>query len=337
MDTSIVQIEEPRNTLTEAIQGAFKTKEGTETKKSDSHRWYDQSKYTLHQIYGTYTWFVDLVKFGDYWYVFFVEANSRYLIVIQGNSNFITEDSVQIQLKQRVSSQTFREVFIQFMKMCDNKINLLIGDSEKAFWSNDMMKYYEDLNIKTKIMNVSSEGHIGMSILDRLVRTMRDICYRLKLPESVMPKDMIYATIAYNNTIHGAFHKYLGLDVTPSQVHENMEIQDMFVEELRNLNIQTACSTGYNIWVDTEVVVKKEKLKKFEKIRENIMPGIWVVEAKTTRGYTVKNKSSGEVLENVPRSRLRPIYPRSSYPQRGSFYPQRGSSSLPDNVSYIPA
>ena len=221
----------------------------------------------------------------------------------------MTQDSVQIELSKRVSAQTFREVFIQFLKMCDNKINLLIGDSEKAFWSKDMVKYYEDLNIKTKIMNVAVDGHDGMRILDRLVRTMRDICYRLQYPDSVSPKDMIYATVAYNNTIHSAFKRYLNLDLTPSQVHDNIQLQKRFVDELISLNIETACSTGYNIWVGTQVVVKRDRSKTFEKVRENILPGIWVVEAKNTKGFRIKNEDSGEVIENVPRTRLRPIYP----------------------------
>ena len=304
----VVIEDEPKNTLIETFNEAFRSKVGTDTKPTITHKFIEQNRYMLHQIYPTGTWFIDLVKFGDYWYVFFVEACSRYLIVIQGNSNFLTNDAVEVNINQRVRSRTFLEAFHQFERINDKPVKLIIGDSERAFWSNIMMDYYKSRRIAIKKINISEEGHIGMSILDRLVRTIRDMCFKLKLPESVEPKDMINVVITYNNTFHSTLTKYLEQRYSPLDVHNDIELQRKFRDLLSIANLHVRLLTEFELPIGIEVIVKKEKSKKFEKIRTNTLPGKWYVEDYNSTGYTIKNNETNEILTKVPRSRLRPIY-----------------------------
>ena len=305
----VIEIQEPPINLVNCFKNAFRSKVGTEIKPTESHKWVKQDKYMLHQTYPIGTWFIDLVKFGDYWYVFFVEACSRYLIVIQGNSNFLTESSTEVNLSGRVPTDTFKEVFQQFEKMnVGFEPNLLIGDSEKAFWSQLMRNYYKSKHISTKIINVSQDGHIGMSILDRCVRTIRDMCYKLNLPENCQPVDLINVVITYNNTFHKTFEKALRQKYSPLQMHNNQNLQGLFRIKQFEDNLAIRLQNNFIIGDNVEVVVKKEKKNKFEKIRTNVLPGKWFIKSHNLKGFKVENSETHEILEDVPRSQLRPIF-----------------------------
>ena len=308
-ESQYILIEDDPPPLYNVFDKAYKTKIATEFRRSKSHKFVSQHKYMLHQIYPRGTWFVDLVKFGDYWYVFFVEANTRYLIVIQGNSDFLNTDSVLVNTNKRVPTDIFLEVFQRFEEMNEKKVLLLIGDSEKAFWSKSMREYYNKRNIGIKIINVNEDGHIGMAILDRLVRTIRDICYNMKFTQSVTPKEIIEAVVVYNNTIHHTFKNIVGEDWTPLMVHENEEYEDKFIDGLFNDNIRISSQGAFLIRNGTKVVVFNEMETKKRKIRSKILDGEFVVEKHNNDGtYTIKNKEDNSIISNVPRRNLRPIY-----------------------------
>lgn len=307
MSSTILITDSEPNKLINTFENAFKTKTGTEHKRSETHKWIKQDKYMFRQIYPIGSWLVDLVKFGEYWYVFFVEACSRYLIVIQGNSNFLTNDAVEINLQGRVPSNIFLEAFQQFERMNSGRIRLLIGDSERAFWSQTMLNYYASRKIATIKINVSEDGHTRMSILDRVVKTIRDACYKLKYPESVEPKDMINVVITYNNTTHATLTKFLGDNYTPLELHTNKTLQEIFNNNLDKDNLDIRNQKGYIILPGTEVVVKNNENKKFEKHHSNTIAGKWFVVEYKNSAYTISNEN-GVNLQNIPRSRLRPIY-----------------------------
>ena len=309
MTTSYIQIEDDTQKLYDAFDKAYKTKIGEETRASKSHKFVSQHKFMRHQVFTPGSWLVDLVKFGDYWYVFFVEANTRYLIVIQGNSDFLTPTAVEVNTNKRVASDIFLEVFKRFEEMNGKPVTNLIGDSEKAFWSKRMMEYYKEKNIETEIINVSREGHIRMSILDRIVRTMRDICYNIGYEKNVDPSKMIQAVVVYNDTTHKTFRKMLNKDLTPTQLHENGGYEKEFILALQLDNIRISSQKGFNIRVGTKVVVYDEHAPLEKRKRSKVLEGDYVVERFNLDGtYTLKNKIDDSILLSVPRRNLRAIY-----------------------------
>ena len=298
----------PENIFNEA----FKSKAGKEEKPTVTHKWKQQRKFTLHQSYDANTWIIDLVNFDKFWYVFFVEATSRYLIVVQGNSNFITNESVEINLNQRVRTQEYLEAFNEFVRINDGVYpSLLIGDSEKVFWSNEAKELYTENHIKTKIINTKTEGHNGLSILDRLCRTIKDMAYKLNYKGT--PDEIIYLVATYNNTFHSTFLKYLRRKITPYEMHENIKLQNEFNEAIAEENLKTRAFTrGYLIKPGTEVVVLRNIFNKFEKIRSRVLDGKWYVVSYSPKNfYTIRCDTPGvdsQEISGVPRSRLRPIY-----------------------------
>ena len=304
-----IQIEDEPEPLYNLFDKAYKTKIGRAFRPSKSHKFVSQSKYMLHQIHPHGTWLVDLVKFGDYWYVFFVEANTRYLIVIQGNSDFLNSDSVLVNRNKRVPSDIFLEVFQRFEEMnAGHLISMLIGDSEKAFWSIRMRDYYKRHNIRICIINVSTSGHLGMSILDRLVKTIIDICHRMKFSQSVTPKEMIDAVVVYNNTVHSTFSKLVGENWTPLMVHNNSEYEHEFTKALMRDNWRITAQPAFDIRIGTQVVVRDENPHQ-RKIRSRVVEGDCIVASVNMDGtYNLKNRDDDSTLSNVPRRNLRPIY-----------------------------
>ena len=77
-----------------------------------------QQEYQLRQIFPPNTWLIDLVCFKDkqlqqkFWYVFFVEANTRYLIAIPANGNYIAESWQETT--PRINEDLFLEHFQEF-------------------------------------------------------------------------------------------------------------------------------------------------------------------------------------------------------------------------------
>ena len=256
-------MEDDMDELATGFNNAFATKAGVNFRRSQTHKFTDQSKYCLHQIYHTGTWLVDLVKFGDYWYVFFVEANTRYLIVVQGNSDYLTPDANVVNIHRRVPTDVFLEAFERFDSMNHHRrIYMLIGDSEKAFWTPTMLTHYESNLIRTKRINVSHDGHIGMALLDRLVRTVRGICDNLYPDKvSITPREMIKAVVVYNNTAHHTFEKMGLANRCPSDLHRTPELEAAFKRALLADNLRIIKQKDYVIKPGTEVVVRDEMAK----------------------------------------------------------------------------
>ena len=309
MTTSYIQIEDDAQKLYEAFDKAYKTKIGEEIRHSRTHKFVSQHKFMRHQVFTPGSWLVDLVKFGDYWYVFFVEANTRYLIVIQGNSDFLTPSAIEVNTNKRVPTDIFLEVFKRFEEMNGKPVTNLIGDSEKAFWSKLMMEYYQEKNIAVEINNVSKQGHIRMSILDRIVRTMRDICYNMHLEKNVAPNEMIQAVVVYNDTTHHTFRKMLNKDLTPKMLHENPDYEKQFIQALKLDNIHISSQRGFHIPVGIKVVAFDELAPLEKRKRSKVLEGDYVVEQFNLDGtYKLKNNDDGSILASVPRRNLRAIY-----------------------------
>ena len=297
-------------TLETIFNTAFKSKVGKGVKEvvphERTHRFpKNQNHLHLHQVFHPNTWLVDLVKFNDLWYVFFVEANTRYLIVVQGNSDFASAEVVDVEPKKRVKTDIFLDVFKRFQEINEGKpVYQIIGDSERAFWSKSMMAYYKKNNILTEKINVSKEGHVRLGILDRLVRTIRQMCYNAELPDLVIPTEMIKIVLTYNNTQHSAFYKYAKIKATPLEVHKNEELEKQFIQSLIAQNGKTAEQDSFHLDSGTKVIVKAPDPEIFSKNKQSSMKGIYEVVSYDDGKYVVKNTHSGKTIRNVPRRNL---------------------------------
>ena len=223
-----------------------------------------QVKFQQHQIFPPNTWLIDLVHFrGDardlhFWYIFFVEASSRYLIAIPTNGDWVA-GTMWSPNTARVKSVTLEPIFRQFIRLNGKAPAKIIGDSEYAFWTAGMMRVYDEYEISTEQVNVSKEGHIRLSILDRTVRTIRQMLDNLNQPNP-QPSVMTRVVTFYNNRINTA------LGYTPKQLHNNPKLQRRLVVGARGANFERTHQDGYAIKnrsvVDVRLIEKPQDLFK---------------------------------------------------------------------------
>lgn len=259
------------------------------------------------------TWLIDLVNFGAVWYVFFVEGNSRYLIALAGNAIEDKRYQTMYTATPRVPTDRLVEIFNQFLRMKRTstypnsaglmttataaRVKHIIGDSEKAFWSNAMMKIYNDNNITCTTVNVAKEGHRLLAVLDRVVRTIRDMEYRTHYDatknvstaaENINPTEMRRLVEVYNHTWHKTLSKLYGGKITPHDVHFNRWLEAKIIRTVRTTNYLKQQQPGFILEEGQRVLVKESNPDTFAKKRSPYINGIWVVTKRHGNMYDVQ-------------------------------------------------
>ena len=313
---AIVIGDEVKRKIDEEYEKAFATKTGKERRKEYAPVAItsSQSQYMEHQIFPPNTWLMDLVRFDNgAWYCWFIEANTRFLIVIEGNGSTLTPDAWE-QFTARVPTAYFKQAFASFLALNTiektnrktrqqtrfKPVSLIIGDSEKAFWSREMLDMYSRDGIRYERVNTAKDGHIRLAILDRSVRTIRDMLYRLKV-NAAMPEDVYRTVLIYNNTAHKSLNNY-----TPKQVHNNIWLEKRIIQNLKGENWLTSHKQDFII-PDGEEVAVRQNYSIFEKRRSTVKSGRHQIQSKDkTHGYYIVKDEEGNESRAYRRD-LKPI------------------------------
>ena len=287
---------------------AFRTKTQLKDKESNSHAFNDDPSKYMHQVFPPNTYFADIVQFGKYerkgmGYFMFMHANSRYIILCTGSLVFYDEDLYEFSPTGVKGTQMFMKAMEQLIK--DHKIETLITDAEPGWKSQTAEVFYANHHIKHVAINVSQEGHHRMGILDRAVRTLRDMVYNAKVPETD-PIKLQRIVYVYNTTKHKTLSQYLGCATTPSNVFNNPSLELRLINEIHAANWSTAHLPDYDIADGSEVVIKEVYTSNLDKRRRTAKDGTWIVMSHFGQRYEVKNIENGEVLQ-VFRSGIAPI------------------------------
>ena len=197
-----------------------------------------------------------------------------------------------IQVEGRLKTDLFKSLFIEFLEDCVKKPTLIIGDSEKAFWSQNVMRpFYAQNNIEIQPINVSQEGHIRLAVLDRLVRTIRDMCDNLKIDsENITIPTLQEVITTYNNTKHKDLQNH-----TPREVYLDELLENRILKGRRTENWLKSNNEGFLIPEGSDVLIRR-KYSKFEKRRGTTTRDgeFEVVRRVSGTMYEVKNKETGE-------------------------------------------
>ena len=263
----------------------------------------------LHQIHPHNTWLIDEVKFGDFLYVFFVEANTRYLIVVQGNTDDLTPGAFEQDGSERqISGQSFYEAYNTFVKINTKPPARVILDSAMAHSFKPFRARCIEQHVTVDKV-VAKDNHYALSILDRTVKTIRTICENLHFDGT--PPEMIRAVSIYNNTKHLSLSRALGksdgqartFGVTPLDVHNNDELEKRFLIGLQRQNVKIRTRRGYDLEVGTKVLVRNTtpRVNAFEKNRQQTVPGNWFIVERNGNKYTVEELESKEQREVMRR------------------------------------
>ncbi len=234
----------------------------------------------------------------------------------------------------RVPTEPFGDVFRKFlrthrqtgyMNSAGNCITVearpvknLIGDSEKVFWSQGMLELYRRNNIQWRIVNSKRDGHRQMTILDRVVRTIRDMNFKVHYnettnvddaPFSISPREMNRLAEVYNHTWHRTLSEAIGERITPYDVHYNEALERKIIRNARVANYVNQMQPGYILEVGQKVLVKNDNPETFQKRRTPYIPGIWEISERTGNMYVLVPAGSsrsecGDQILIKPRSSI---------------------------------
>jgi hypothetical protein len=272
-------------------------------------------KYALKQIAPRHTFVEDIVYFEVN-----LEYSIAFLILINQNTrqayaeplNIIpdgADDNGNIILtKNEKSVNAYIPALKSIIRSNNLKIKFLKGDNEKAFNSSKLyggyvQKFYSEngiIFIPTPL-SFGHANHSSLSIIDRLIRTIRDAQYNMD-EKYITPELMNEIIWQYNNTPHKTLSKIFGKLTSPNDMTKNMEIY--MIRQLKQKNFNIMNQFGFDLAPGTKVLVyhSKDPLKKR---RSLVKPHIYeIIEFKNglykIRGGNGKiNYNSRYLLRNV--------------------------------------
>ncbi len=207
--------------------------------------------YSLHHVSPPNTYIMDLIfENHKYCYLFLINVNTRKLWVEP--TNVEGDEDNNIKFNQKTSELIIHAINRILQQGC--KISYIKSDGERAFKSQKTIQYLNNNGIKiievprqiTKypdfmqglnmVKSISSEPyHSSLSILDRVVRTIRDLAYNLKY-DIITPQRMQQLVYIYNNAPHETLTHYAGQPTTPNQADSDPELQQYITLNIKKEN-----------------------------------------------------------------------------------------------------
>jgi hypothetical protein len=155
-------------------------------------------------------------------------------------------------------------------------------------------KIYEAKYANIIITSKPDPYHNRLSIVNRVVRTMRDFAHKYFDAQENIPPEMITKIIQYyNNFPHKTLSRLIGFNVSPKMVLNDIELEGFIARKLMYLNLE---QEKKKLKIGDKVVVIHQKNPKnpFEKIRYTMEPGFF-----TIKGF----KNNLYIVENIPDER----------------------------------
>ena len=268
-------------------------------------------KYHLHKVAAPGTWIIDLMIAKPLTYLIAIEVNTRYCCAVVLNEKLNDKDEFA---KGDVKKTTSYLRALNRIK--NNGLKYLIGDGEGAFNSKLANEYYKDMDMKfygverqyenylpefmPKVKKTSSPYHTSLSLIDRVIKTIRDMAYNMKIGV-ITPRVMNEILNQYNNAYHSTLTKYAGFKVSPKMVHEDKDLEIMIYNKIRAQNYNIVHSSGFLLNPGVKVKVYNDK-KDLEKRRSVIRPGVHTVVKFANGKYEIKDEL-GKITK-VPRFKL---------------------------------
>ena len=205
-----------------------------------------------------YSYIMDILEnknneIPKYWMIF-INVNTRYV------------HAYDMRSKDKRSVKGAIERFIDHVENDDEqRVYSLTGDDEGAFSSKEIVEYLKNKKVGLRI--VKEQNHGALSIIDRFIRTLRD----MNIPTEKTKResnDKKYVNFSmkrmkklikiYNNTFHSA------IGMTPKEMQNDYELEDKYIRKMLVKSYDKLKMNGYLLnegdWV--RVVLEKEKIKK---------------------------------------------------------------------------
>ena len=292
------------------------------TDKPSSFPLKDNKKYHLHKVAPRNTYLIDIMIVRDLYYLVAINVNTRYLYVKLTNLQ-VSED--EYSKEDRKSTIGYLNALRALMDK-GMKIKYLQGDGEKAFNSDESNQFYADndiefIPIERQVKgaypdfmrfeqlagNKTTPTHSSLGIIDRVIRTLRDMAYNMKI-SLITPNIMDELVYQYNNAPHKTLSKLAGFSVSPQQVQDDPELEGFITRRICQENYNIKSSPGFMLENNTNVKVYNQS-DNMMKRRTKIQPGEFVVKGFNNGLFDVEGVVNGvNKIQKLPRYKIAPIW-----------------------------
>mgnify|MGYP001152810671 CR=1 FL=1 len=249
--------------------------------------------YQLHKVSKHGTYLIDLMFNDKLCYLIAINVNTKYLFAelmnnVLFNGNDTDTSNIQRFSKASKTAETFVKTLDRLIKSGMN-VKYLSGDGESAFDSKSANVYYITHGISFKPVPRIQMGHYpdfmkreqkqvktdpmhgSLGIIDRVIRTIRDIAYNLQV-STITPDVMKEIVNQYNNAPHKTLSKYAGFDVSPKMVQFDQDLEEFIVRRICQENYIIMNRPGFRLKPNTQVKLYNEH-DSLMKRRSIIKPG----------------------------------------------------------------
>ena len=266
-------------------------------------------RYQTHKVSSRGSYIIDLMFVKNICYLVAININTRYLVVEPMNVEMINNnDDVSIRVTKAKKNIT---KFLRALQKVRATVTIkhLYGDGERAFIGKQVKDYYDVNNIvwhdvprmivtDYDSITKTEPQHTSLGIIDRVIRTIRDIGWNMKV-KTITPTIMKSIVDQYNNAPHNTLSHYAGFPVSPTMVQNDASLEEYIIREIMKEN--------YNI-TRTSLLSIGDKVKVYNlpdpmiKRRTMIVPGEHRITGFKNGYYNVRD-SNGHT-QKVPRYRL---------------------------------
>lgn len=274
-------------------------------------------KFMLHAAAPSNTYLIDLMFEYQLCYLIAINVNTRYVYCTMLNQNVADKGGVSSKYLKTTNS-----IIRGLSKLLEQgwKPKLLKGDAEPGFLSQETIDFmakfgctietverqkkmvYDDFMAQNK-NNKTEPLHSSLGIIDRVIRTLRDMAYTAKIPK-ITPDVMDDLVYQYNNAPHETLSKMSGMECSPIMAQNDPDLEAHITRRILQKNYNIMNKPGFHI-PDFEYVKIYNGKDPMKKRRSIIQPGLWFINGFEYGKYHVVNAEDGED-QFLPRFRIHP-------------------------------
>lgn len=197
--------------------------------------------------------------------------------------NVNTRKAYSYQMKNKGSKEILRclNIFKNDVKI----INSLTSDQDSSYLNKDVLLFMNSNNIDYR--TTKDENHNVLGIINRFIRTLRDLNHEQFFTENTMNK----LVNEYNNTKHSS------IDKTPNEMNENDEIE--YIADKNTETLMKKETNSFNIGDHVRIILEKNKIGKN---RSNLSNYAYIIDDHDGNNYLIKSKDNS--VDSYPAYRL---------------------------------
>ena len=266
----------------------------------------EQRKIMKHYYGKRYTFIIDYMYAGRFYYLLAINMNTRkaFAILSAVHKPYGTK---QYYVPQSFNPDATHSIKEMQKLLALTPVRYLIMDQQPSFKSNEFHQFLIQNNIQYKhvdkydLNNTDFETKHAKrsvhstSLIDRLMRTLRMMNFNLGNDKEIEPAVMEFLIDEYNNSPHGTLSKIFKQNITPNDVDNNIHLETEICKHMARENFVLESNPDYEI---SGFVRVYNDAHRFDKVKPKLLPGKWKFVERIDGLFKLKQ---GDVEIMVPR------------------------------------